>query len=115
MQRAIAIDMEEAKGLHRSGIRVGHVGHLGQVPRSEAAYVLQTLSPDVITVYNLDKAKQVSDAAKDLGVEQKILFKVRGANDISYPTPPSAEAYPSANSCPPCVGSHRSRTSCPPA
>jgi predicted amino acid racemase len=86
MSKAIAIDMEEAKSLHRSGARVGHVGHLGQVPIQEARFVLEDISPEVITVYNIEKARQISKAAKQLGSEQKLLLKVVGDNDITYDT-----------------------------
>ena len=83
---AIAIDMEEAKSLHRSGFRVSHVGHLGQVPRGDVRYVLETLKPEVMTVYNLDKARQISDAAKSIGTTQKLLLRVIGAGEIAYDT-----------------------------
>lgn len=84
MTKAVAIDMEEAKSLHRTGINVGHVGHLGQIPRKEVRYVLEEIRPEVITVYNVDKAAQISEAAKQLGHEQKLLLKVIGDGDLTY-------------------------------
>ncbi|MDA4135573.1 MAG: alanine racemase [Thaumarchaeota archaeon] len=86
MREAIAIDLEEAKSLHRSGFKVGHVGHLGQVPRTEARYVVGTVSPEVITVYNVDKAAQISKAAKQERKKQKLLLKVIGDADLAYNT-----------------------------
>ncbi len=86
MSEAIAIDMEEAKSLHRSGVKVGHVGHLGQVPGAEASYVVGTVSPEVITVYNAEKAAQISRAAKQAGKKQKLLLKVVGDADLAYNT-----------------------------
>jgi predicted amino acid racemase len=86
MEEAIAIDMEEAKAIHRLGIKVGHVGHLGQVPSGEARWVVGTLSPEVITVYNVEKAAQISRAAKAVSKKQKLLLKVIGDADLAYYT-----------------------------
>ena len=86
MKGSIAIDMEEVRSLHRSGVKVSHVGHLGQIPRGEAKYMLQSVKPDVITVYNLDKARQISEAAKGPRAKQKLLLKVIGEDDIAYDT-----------------------------
>ena len=86
MEEAIAIDMEEAKSLHRQGVRVGHLGHLGQVPSNETDYAVGTISPEVITVYNADKAAQISRAAKRAGKKQKLLLKVIGDADLAYYT-----------------------------
>jgi predicted amino acid racemase len=98
MKDAIAIDMEEAKSLHRNGFRVGHIGHLGQVPAGEAGYVVEEISPEVITVYNVEKAAQISRAVtnarggssggrrkKKVGENgQKLLLKVVGEDDLTY-------------------------------
>lgn len=86
MKEAIAIDMEEAKSLHRQGFKVGHVGHLGQVPAGEAKYVVGEVSPEVITVYNAEKAAQISKAARKLGKKQKLLLKTVGDADLAYNT-----------------------------
>lgn len=86
MKKAVAIDMEEAKALHRIGVKVGHVGHLGQVPAGEARYVVGTVSPEVITVYNVEKAAQISRAARRLGKKQRLLLKVIGEDDLVYNT-----------------------------
>jgi predicted amino acid racemase len=86
MDGAVAIDMEEAKSLHRSGFKVSHVGHLGQIPKREATYVLKSINPEVITVYNAEKAKQISDVARGSKASQRLLLKVIGKDDIAYDT-----------------------------
>jgi len=86
MKGAIAIDMEEVRSLHRSGVKVSHVGHLGQIPRCEAKYILESVKPEVITVYNVEKARQISDVAGPRRVKQRLLLKVIGEDDIAYDT-----------------------------
>jgi predicted amino acid racemase len=86
MKGAIAIDMEEVRSLHRSGVKVSHIGHLGQIPKGEAKYVLESVKPEVITVYNVEKARQISDAAGRQRSKQRLLLKVIGEDDIAYDT-----------------------------
>jgi predicted amino acid racemase len=83
--QAIAIDVEEAYAMHRNGIRVGHVGHLGQIPTGEVQRVVSELRPEVITVYSLAKAQQIAAAAAAAGREQKLLIRVNGADDVMQP------------------------------
>ena len=63
IREAMAHDIEGAKNLHRHGIPVKHLGHFGQVPTSELRYVLEKIKPDVITVFSVEKAKQISEMA----------------------------------------------------
>jgi predicted amino acid racemase len=76
MREAIAMDMEGVKSLHRYGIPVAHVGHYGQIPTSQLEYVLREIRPHVITVFSLEKARQISQVASRLGITQKLLVKV---------------------------------------
>ena len=73
---AMAHDIEGAKNLHRHGIPVKHLGHFGQVPASELRYVLEKIKPDVITVFSVEKAKQISEMASKLQVHQGLLLKI---------------------------------------
>ena len=76
IQQAIAHDIEGAKNLYRHEIPIGHVGHFGQIPTSELRYVLEKIRPEVITVFSIDKAKQISDMASKLDIEQGLLLKI---------------------------------------
>jgi predicted amino acid racemase len=76
IQDAMAHDIEGAKNLHRHGIPVKHLGHFGQVPTSELRYVLEKIKPDVITVFSVEKAKQISEMALKLQVHQGLLLKI---------------------------------------
>lgn len=80
--KAIAIDIEEVYALERIGARVGHVGHLGQIPTWDVRHVVAEVRPDVVTVYSFEKAAQLSAAAISAGVTQKVLIRVNGPEDI---------------------------------
>jgi predicted amino acid racemase len=61
------------------------VGHLANVPENEIDYVLRVARPEVITVFNYEKAKMVSDRVEKLGLEkQKLLVRPTGKDDVQY-------------------------------
>jgi len=81
----VAVDIEGTKSLHRHGISVDHVGHLCQVPDQDVQYVVEEVTPEVITVFSVAKAEQVARAASNAGRTQKLLVRVIGEGDIFYP------------------------------
>jgi len=81
---AVAVDWREAKTLAENGIRLGHVGHLVQIPTNDIENILLE-GPEVITVYSVEKAKQISDAAKKMNINQNIMLRVIDKDDILYP------------------------------
>jgi predicted amino acid racemase len=83
--QAIAIDVEEAYALQRNGVRVGHVGHLGQIPTGEVHRIVTEVRPEVITVYSFEKAQQIASVAVAAGVEQQLLIRVNSADDVMIP------------------------------
>lgn len=80
----VAVEAQDAFYLSRFGLPVGHVGHLVQIPRGNLRSVVG-MQPEVMTVFSIEKAKQISDAALALGLIQDILIRVRGEDDIIYP------------------------------
>lgn len=82
---AVAVDLEDARCLVRDGIPVGHVGHLVQIPKNDVGYVLECVRPEVITVFNLEKARHIGREAKKRGMVQKILLRIVGRGDFFYP------------------------------
>lgn len=80
----VAVDVQCALALNRFDLPVGHVGHLVQIPRNQLTFVLG-LHPEVMTIFSLEKARQISEAALALGMRQDILLRVRGEDDIIYP------------------------------
>jgi len=81
---AVAVDWREAKTLAKNGIKLGHVGHLVQIPSNEIENILLQ-KPEVITVYSLEKAIQISDVAKKMNITQNIMLRVIDKGDILYP------------------------------
>jgi predicted amino acid racemase len=82
--KALAIDFREASVLARNSVPIGHIGHIVQIPSQMIAPVLE-LSPEVITVFSVDKAKQISQAAMSTGKEVKLLLRVISEKDFFFP------------------------------
>ena len=81
---AVAVDMSEARILHRHGIPLGHVGHLVQVPARETAEAL-AMQPQAITVFSMAAAQRISQAAAGTGQVQDILLRVWKPGDFVHP------------------------------
>lgn len=71
----VAVDMADANALVANGFRLGHVGNLVQVPDIDIPRVVAE-APEVITVFSVEKAAQISKAAMSLGRTQAILLRV---------------------------------------
>jgi predicted amino acid racemase len=84
IDRAVAVDMACAVACHGAGLRTGHLGHLVQVPRAEAAFAARTLRPDFWTLFSDHKAREASDAARAAGREQAVLARVQTEGDLFY-------------------------------
>lgn len=83
IHKAVAVDAWEALTLAKAGIKLGNVGHLVQIPSGMIKEILAN-KPEVVTVFTLDKAKEISKIAIDLGMKQDILLRVVGSNDKIY-------------------------------
>ena len=81
---AVAVDYREALVLHQNGIPLGHVGHLVQIPTRLVETIVK-MRPEVITVYSIEKAREIDAAAKKTGITQKILMKVIDHGDVIFP------------------------------
>lgn len=79
----VAVDMADARRIHAAGHRVGHIGHLVQVPRREAAHAA-AIAPDYWTVYSMDKAQEAARASAEAGHEQRLLARIFAPGDIFY-------------------------------
>jgi predicted amino acid racemase len=84
IDRCVAVDMACAIACHNAGLRVGHLGHLVQVPRAEAAMAARDLAPDYWTVFSDDKAAEAAVAARAAGREQALLARVQTQGDTFY-------------------------------
>ena len=84
IDRAVAVDMACAIACNKAGLRIGHLGHLVQVPRAEAAMAARDLAPDYWTVFSHDKAAEAAAAAQAAGRQQALLARVQTAGDTFY-------------------------------
>jgi predicted amino acid racemase len=84
IDRAVAVDMACATACHNAGLRIGHLGHLVQVPRAEAGMAARDLAPDYWTVFSEQKAAEAAAAARAAGRDQAILARVQTAGDTFY-------------------------------
>lgn len=80
----VAVDMEDARRLHDGGLRVGHIGHLVQVPRAEAD-AAAAMDSVHWTVFSDDKAAEAAAASRAAGREQALLARIKAPGDRFYP------------------------------
>lgn len=80
---SVAVDMQCARATRRAGLRLGHIGHLVQVPRAEAP-AAAAMAPDHWTVFDDTKAAEAADAAARVGREQPLLARVHADGDHFY-------------------------------
>ena len=79
----VAVDMACARPIIRNGHRLGHLGHLVQVPRAEAVEAA-TMAPDYWTVFSANKATEAAAAARANGRIQRLLLRVFDPGDTFY-------------------------------
>lgn len=80
----VAVDYKEARVLRAHGLKVAHQGHLVQVPHGLVDSVVAS-EPEIITLFSLEKAQEIADAAHKQGREQAVMLKVFSEQDHLYP------------------------------
>ena len=80
---AVGVDLECAVAAAAGGLRVGHVGHLVQVPRHSVDDAA-SLRPDYWTVFSLDGARNVGVASVRAGRTQRVLARIARDGDRFY-------------------------------
>jgi predicted amino acid racemase len=81
----VSVDIQCAKALHHNGLAIGHVGNLCQVPNGELDRVIGDMKPEVVSVFTVEKADAVSNAALRAERVQDILLRVRRPGDLFLP------------------------------
>jgi predicted amino acid racemase len=81
---AVAVDMDDADALASAAVPLGHVGHLVQ-PSTASIERMLGHDPEVVTVFSVAKARQISRVARELGREQALLIRVVDAGDELFP------------------------------
>ncbi|MDA4844477.1 alanine racemase [Hoeflea poritis] len=84
VDRAVAVDMACAVACARAGMSIGHLGHLVQVPRFEAAPAARNIRPDYWTVFSEEKAREAAEASDAAGREQGLMARIQTQGDIFY-------------------------------
>ncbi len=84
IDRAVAVDMICAWACARAGLKIGHLGHLVQIPQFEAATAAKRLQPDYWTVFSQEKALQAATASYHVGRTQNLLTRIQSEGDIFY-------------------------------
>jgi predicted amino acid racemase len=79
----VAVDFREAGLLHAAGLPVKHIGHLCQIPRFAAGAALD-MAPEYITIYSVEKGRELSEAAQKRGIAADLLLRVWDEGDIFY-------------------------------
>ncbi len=79
---AVCVDMADARRVHEAGMKIGHLGHLVQVPFAEIRAAVD-MEPQYWTVYSLEKARAISEALPQ-GRTQNILLRVYADGDTFY-------------------------------
>jgi predicted amino acid racemase/ketosteroid isomerase-like protein len=84
LDSTVVVDTMEARVVNRFGLPVGHAGHLSNIARTAVADIL-AMEPEVVTVFNHEAARRVSDAATAVGREQPLYVRVNRPGDEFMP------------------------------
>lgn len=80
----VCVDFKEARTLAAQGLPIANVGHLVQPPSHFIPTLVAAIKPQVITVYSLEKARQISETAYNAKVTQGLLLKFYHSRDQLY-------------------------------
>ncbi len=83
VDRCVAVDMADARVVHREGVRLAHIGHLVQVARAEVA-TAAGMRPENWTVFSIEQARLAAAASRELGHEQALLARIHAPGDRFY-------------------------------
>ena len=81
----VCVDADDARMIWSAGHGIGHVGHLVQIPVHQIPEILR-MQPEVVTVFSVEKARQIDEQAARLGIAQDLLLRVTGENDVRFPS-----------------------------
>ena len=84
IKSAVVVDYREAEMFMYYGLHIGNVGNLVQMPRHLVKSIL-AYGTKYVTVYSMSNLKYINQIARQLGIKQKVIFKVIGEQDELYP------------------------------
>ncbi|GAB2963560.1 alanine racemase [Amycolatopsis acidiphila] len=82
-RETVAVDIADANALTGNGFGLGHIGNLVQVPSIDIPRIV-ALEPEVISVFSLDKARQIAEEAARQGRVQGLLLRVADPDRDTY-------------------------------
>jgi predicted amino acid racemase len=85
IEKAVAVDIDEAFELKKGNCRIGNIGHIVQPSRSQWGEVLTKLQPEVVTLFSVERGRQITKAAENLGMTQDVILRVIKPGDMVYP------------------------------
>lgn len=80
---AVVVDFEEAEVMMKNNIPICNVGHLVQIPSSLVKKIVD-YGAEYITIYSIEKLREINEAAKELKKKQKIIIRVLNNDDVIY-------------------------------
>lgn len=80
---AVCVDFIEAITMIRNQIPIGNVGHLVQTPKAALPEILAS-HPRVVTVYSLEKIREINEAAERLNMVQPLLIRITDDDSELY-------------------------------
>lgn len=83
IEKAVAVDPWEALSLSRNGIKIGHVGHLVQIPKKMISEIL-ALNPEYVTVFSYENAENISNSASEMNRKQKVFLRIATKDDYIF-------------------------------
>ncbi|MEM1483598.1 alanine racemase [Oscillospiraceae bacterium PP1C4] len=81
---AVVVDFREAQVMMQHHIPIAHAGHLVQIPKAMLAELL-AYSVGLMTVFSIEKAKEINTICEKQGTVQPIAVKFYGEKDFIYP------------------------------
>ncbi|WP_409291864.1 YhfX family PLP-dependent enzyme [Peribacillus sp. SCS-37] len=85
IERAVAVDIDEAFELKKENCQIGNIGHIVQPGKSQWEDVVTKLQPEVVTLFSVERAAQLSATAEKLGLTQDVILRVIKPDDMVYP------------------------------
>lgn len=71
----VAVDYKEALLMKKHNCKLGHVGHLVQIPSHAMESIIEA-NPEYITVYCYERIEQINEICKKINHKQKIVLRI---------------------------------------
>ncbi len=81
--KVVAVDFQCALSSRDYKIPLGHVGHLNQIPKHLIPQIV-SLAPEVMTIYSIQQARWINDAAQSQNCTRDIIVRIYDDNDYAF-------------------------------